>query len=376
LAHPPEVIGAAWDGSVGEPEVGAVVARLVQEGKLRSKVTPLGDLALELLVDREALDGYERALVDGLFVNGDATSTEKIRSHYRALGRGFNPAALIEAGVSKRVEDVVGSDPWKKTWRARLLTATVVIAGVGLVVTNSDPEVMTLVAYIAGGMVMLIAFGMAAGLAAQWRARLNWPAWVIVFFLLPAALILAVPAVLVLRRELGVSDLAAFGVGILALVLFAGVMGAARSRQSRRGLELRRRMFAARRYFKEQLRRPQPALDDAWFPYLVAFGLDRQVRKWFRAHPAATSGVTSHPDSSSHSTRASMPTSSSSGPTWTGGGGSFGGAGATGSWVAALGGVTAGVAAPASSGGGGSSSGGGGGGGGGSSSGGGGGGGW
>src|SRR6185503_3267475 len=150
----------------------------------------------------------------------------------------------------------------------------------------------------------------------------------------------------------GVSDLAAAGVGFLALVLFAGVMAAARSRQSRRGLELRRRMVAARRYFMEQLRQPQPALDDAWFPYLLAFGLDDQVQKWFRAHPAAQRPVGSEPHDSSYSSTSSTSssTSRSSGPTWTGGGGSFGGAGASSTWVAALGGVTAGVDAPASSG--------------------------
>lgn len=378
FAHPPEVIGAAWDGSVGEPEVGAVVARMVQEGKLRSEVTPLGNLSMQLRVGRETLEGYERALVDGLFVDGDATNTEKIRSHYQALGRGFNPAAVVEAGISKKVEDVVGPDVSKKPWWARLLTAVAVLAAMALVVVATNPEVITVVAYIAGGMVMLIAFSVAAGLAGRWRVRLDWPPWVIVLFLLPAAVVLAVPAAFVLRRDLGVSDVAAAAVGYLALVMVAGVMGAARSRQSRRGLELRQRMFAARRYFKEQLRSPQPALDDAWFPYLVAFGLDRQVQKWFRAHPAAQRQPVSQPESSysSSTSPSSSPSSSGSGPTWTGGGGSFGGAGASGTWVAALGGVTAGVASPASSGGGGGSSGGGGGGGGGSSSGGGGGGGW
>jgi len=379
FTHPPEVIGAAWDGSVGEPEVGAVVARMVQECKLRSEVTPLGNLSMELRVGRETLDGYERALVDGLFVDGDATNTEKIRSHYRALSRGFNPAAVLEAGLSKRVEDVVGPDVSKKPWWARLLTAAAVIAAMAVVVAATNPEVITLVAYIAGGMIMLIAFSVAAGLAGRWRVRLDWPAWVIVLFLLPAAVVLAVPAAFVLRRDLGVSAVAAAAVGFLALVLFAGVMGAARSRQSRRGLELRRRMFAARRYFIDELRQPQPTLDDAWFPYLVAFGLDGQVRKWFRAHPAVQRPVPSQPHDSSYSSSSSTSssTSPSSGPTtWTGGGGSFGGAGASGTWVAALGAVAAGVAAPASSGGGSSSSSGGGGGGGGSSSGGGGGGGW
>ena len=381
FAHPPEVIGAAWDGSVGAPEVGAVIARMVQEGKLRSEATPMGSLSLELRVDRETLHGYEKALVSGLFVDGDRTNTDKIQAHYQARGEGFNPASVLDREVSKRARELLGPNVPSKPWWARLLTAAGVLAAMAVVATSTDPELVTMAAYIAGGMAMLITFGMAAGLAGRWRVRLDWPAWVIVLFLLPATVVLAVPAVFVLRRDLGVSDLAAAGVTFLALVVFAAVIAAARSRESRRGLALRQRMFAARRYFEEQLRRPQPALDDAWFPYLVALGLDRQVEKWFRAHPAAARLDSPDPDDSSAfpSTSTSTSRSSSSGPTWPGGGGSFGGAGASSTWVAALGGVAAGVAAPASvSGGdgGGSSGGGGGGGGGGSSSGGGGGGGW
>jgi uncharacterized membrane protein YgcG len=281
-------------------------------------------------------------------VDGDKTNTDKIQSHDQGLGRGFNPAAALEAGVSRRVEDLVGPDPAKTSWGARLLTTALVLTGLALVVASSDPEVMTLVAYIAGGMAMLIAFGAASGLAAQWRRRIHWPPWVIVFFVLPAAVVLAVPAAFVLRRDLGVSDVAAAGVGLMALILFASVLGAARSRHSRRGLDLRRRMVAARGYFIEQLRQPRPALDDACFPYLVAFGLDDQVQKWFRAHPPVPRPGPSSPSDSSYSTSSSSSPSSSSGRTWTGGGGSFGGAGASSTWVAALGGVTAGVAAPAS----------------------------
>ena len=366
FVHPPEVIGAAWDCNVGEPEVGSVVARMVQEGKLRSDVTSSRNLSLQLLVGRDTLGGYERALVDGLFVDGDATNTEKIRSHYRALRQGFDPAATLKPGVLQRVEDVVGPDTSKERRWASLTPLAAILTWIVLARTSGPNAVTTKLAFALGAIVMLIGYSWAAALAGKWRVRLDWPGWVIASFLLPAAAVLAVPAAFVLRPDLGVSDLAAAGAGLLALVLFAGVIAAARSRQSGRGLELRRRMFAARRYFIEQLRRPQPALDDAWFPYLVAFGLDNQVRRWFRAYPAPQRHTASQHDSDPSPTRLS----SSSVPTWTGGGGSFGGAGATGTWVSALDGVTAGVAVPAGSGGGGGSSGGG------SSSGGGGGGGW
>ena len=38
LKHPAEVIGAAWDESIGKEEVVALIARMVSEGKLGSEV--------------------------------------------------------------------------------------------------------------------------------------------------------------------------------------------------------------------------------------------------------------------------------------------------------------------------------------------------
>lgn len=127
-------------------------------------------------------------------------------------------------------------------------------------------------------------------------------------------------------------------------------------------IAVRHRVLAVRSFFRQQLRLPQPALRDEWFPYLLAFGLGRHADRWFRAFGSATS--TAHAGTSSWSSGSSGSASSSS---WTGGGGAFGGAGATGSWAVAAASVSAGVSAPGSGGsgggGGGSSSGGGGGGG-------------
>jgi uncharacterized membrane protein YgcG len=130
-------------------------------------------------------------------------------------------------------------------------------------------------------------------------------------------------------------------------------------------IAFRKRIAGARKFFTEQLQLPQPSLRDEWFPYLLAFGLGKNVDRWFRSFggDTYTASTTSWSSSSSSS-------SSSSGSSWTGGGGAFGGAGATGTWAIAAGAMAAGVSAPSSS------SSGGGGGGGGSSSGGGGGGGW
>jgi len=130
-------------------------------------------------------------------------------------------------------------------------------------------------------------------------------------------------------------------------------LNAARGRQDAAGLAFRKRLVAARRYFAEQLQQPAPRLEDAWFPYLIAFGLDKKMEAWFRSFPAASSGSLMTTVSSTTASGGSA-----SGGSWTGGGGSFGGAGASASWAAAASGMAAGVAAPGSSSGGGSSGGG------------------
>ena len=91
VAHPAELIGAAWDQDVDKDEVGAVIARLVGEAKLAGSVSPGSagtSLSLELKVDRSSLQGYERTLVDGLFFDG--------RTRYE---HGRDQEALREPGI-------------------------------------------------------------------------------------------------------------------------------------------------------------------------------------------------------------------------------------------------------------------------------------
>ncbi|HEX6199961.1 MAG TPA: DUF2207 domain-containing protein, partial [Thermoanaerobaculia bacterium] len=78
----PEAAGAFWDRGVGRPEVAALLARLVGEGKLESEVEEkpavLGasrELRLRLVAGREDFTGYERALIDKLFYGGRSEVT-------------------------------------------------------------------------------------------------------------------------------------------------------------------------------------------------------------------------------------------------------------------------------------------------------------
>jgi hypothetical protein len=228
--------------------------------------------------------------------------------------------------------------------------------------------------------VLIGGIGLAA--AAGWRSRIDRGPLASVRFLIWIAVLvgLAVEVVTNFRHVPWLGELVGATGGVvpqrqlaavlLALAMVNSIVNNARSRERMQGIALRKRLASARRFFQDEFRKPEPALRDGWFPYVLALGLDRDSQRWFRAHAAA--GRSSSTSWSGSSGSSSGSSSSASGPAaWTGGGGAFGGAGATASWAAAAGALSAGVAAPSSSGG---SSGGGGGGG--SSSGGGGGGGW
>jgi uncharacterized membrane protein YgcG len=196
-----------------------------------------------------------------------------------------------------------------------------------------------------------------------WRRNVTHPAMAALRFLVPLGVGIAIILVLILARQT-LSTWGAIALALLAVTMTAIVARAARSPDPPQGVALRKRLAAAKRYFATELGKEHPRLEDAWFPYLIAFDLGRNADRWFRAFGGESAGVTSMAGGGS------LGNSGSSG--WTGGGGAFGGAGASGTWIAATGALAAGVATPSSS----SSSGGSGGGGGGGSSGGGGGGGW
>jgi uncharacterized membrane protein YgcG len=385
LLHPAELIGAVWDRGVGSEEVAATIARLAAEGKLETRVDGEQELHMKLKVDRATLGGHERALVDGFFFDGRSeTSTSHVKSHYKA--KGFNPTSLIQPTLEAQAKELVGPSAHSK-WLPLWLPTLVAFVWAMYLFWTAAPATAEgrLPRFLGIGIPLLVLTGIASAMAASWRGRIDRGPWGVIRFLIPGGLMLLfVGAVIngfrdvpILYRAFGsgLSFDVRLGATLLALALFNSLINQARSRERAQGIALRKRLASARRYFQEELDRPQPALRDEWFPYVLAFGLDKDAQDWFKAHGAQSSGRSSTSWSGSTSTSSSSSGgSSSSAPTgWSGGGGAFGGAGATATWAVAAGSLAAGVAAPSSSGG---SGGGGGGGGGGSSSGGGGGGGW
>jgi hypothetical protein len=351
----PEVAGAVWDHRIGPPEVAAVIARLVAEGRLASSVREkkglLGTkrvLELKLLVDRGALGSYERKLVDKLFFDGRTeTDTEAVRRHYK--NSGFDPTGVIREPIEKRLRPLVGRRPPKPSPRVPWICAGVfglllglefAARGAGGAVLVALLSIMATLPIIAGSVFVSIYRRSTHGLD---RIALG--------FLLPALVLLAVLFLATVAEEwlgFAIPDFYPGPFGVLALAAFAVFVASvwlhlARTRDAPEAVRLRRKLAEIRRRFAKELDRPDPRLDDAWLPYLLAFGLDRRVDRWFTSFGGRLAD---------HGSVGTAGWSSSSGSSqWTGGGGAFGGAGASASWAAAAAGLAAGVASPSSSGG-------------------------
>jgi hypothetical protein len=365
LKHPAEVVGAAWDNRIGQPEVVALLARMTSEGKLESAASGEGrnaSMTLRLKVDRSTFTGYERQLIDALFFGGQTTtSTDDVKEHYQQSG--FNPVRVIQKELQSSVHAVF--PPVDPPRRFRIETMVVFAFGFGtLVGAWSGGYVIGPVVYMTGlGSLVLAALSTLPGTV--FRSRVDWGRRSAVVCLIPAIVVTAaVEYFLWFTAGTGIVDIPTvllMSIVALAIGVTNTSVNSLRSREDRSGIALRKKLAAARAFFIAQLRQSRPALRDEWYPWILAFGLKKQMNDW----SARTEYVPGNGTSFSTSSRSST----SSPNTWTGfAGGRSGGGGGGATWAAAAGGLAAGVASPSSSGGGG--------GGGGGSSGGGGGGGW
>ncbi len=373
LSLPPEVVGHTWDDTTGEAEVAATLARLVQQGKLTSTVHKRGRglfardvLELRLNTPRSQITGHARRLIDGLFFAGDVTDTDKVRAHYKSSG--FDPAGLIREPLLALVERTPGTGG-KVARPSRKPTLVLFLTAIAAVIVGAVLRPYDLVVVFPGMAALLIGYVIAVIAAAVWQRRVRAMLAGALWWIVPQAIAIGALGWLLVTAPWRVGAFALAGLTLLALALFNSVLNVAMTRQSAERIAVRKRLVAAREFFRRELRKEQPALRDEWFAYLIAFGLGRHIDKWFRAFGGdvarTASGIATSGSMSSSS-------SGSSGSGWTGfgGGGGFAGAGSSASFAAAVGGMASSISAPSSSG----SSGGGGGGGG--SSGGGGGGGW
>jgi hypothetical protein len=347
IAYQAEVAGAAWDGRVGAPEVVALIARMTAEGKLESEVDSKNSMTLRLKVDRHKLDGYERALIDGLFFkDATVTSTKQVQRHYKNTG--FNPAAVIKPELDKQVKRVM---PPGKAPVGHLPGIGLFVSGLGLLISAavSDPV------YVPGMFGGLFALAILAALLRipgwLYRSRIDWGMQAAALLMIPAFCIsFAAAAFIWFAAGAGQVDLpwaVIAAIAAWALFLSNWSIGGMKSLQSAGAIAFRKRLAAGRSFFMKELEKPRPNLRDSWYPWLIAFGLGRQVDYWSTHNASAV--TTTDSLTSSDSTTHTSSSGESAATSWSGGGGLSGGAGATGMWAAAAAGMAAGVATPGSS---------------------------
>jgi predicted membrane protein DUF2207 len=340
---PPEVVGYAWDEENGAPEVAAMIARMEQEKKLHTWITHdaalIGErtvLHLKLLADWETLPAGEKELVQALFLGKTESDTDQIRAYYRTTG--FRPQQLIQKSIDDallRVPEWNG--PTVVLSGFEILLLVVIVFG-GYILLQASRQLWTYI-FFAGAISVL---GISAAIAARKRVdRTPWTPVVFAWGVIFAGAVIANATV-----GLAMTDFAAAAMAMISAFIAAFILLVSRSRESIAKVAFRRRLAAARQFFEKQLASPNPKLQDAWYPYLIALGLGPNVDRWFKNFSQASSGLVG---GSSH-TSSFGSSSSPSATSWTGGGGAFGGAGATGSW-AAMSVLAGGVATPGSSGG-------------------------
>jgi hypothetical protein len=236
-------------------------------------------LHLRRLVPHERFNGYERELIDALFEShDDTTDTERVKKRYQKTG--FDPASVIRSRLTQRVDDVTrpdGAAP-SRIPTLLLMAASIVLILLGVRERRADAAIA--VAAVAASVPLYL---LAVAFAYAWRNRVT-RLWVgALGFLLPLGAAVSVFAgVLLVGGGFRAGALVLAGLVVWMLMLGNSVFNLARSRQSAGRIARRKRLAAARDYFRAELAKERPALRDEWFPYALAFGLGGHIDRWFR----------------------------------------------------------------------------------------------
>lgn len=354
FVHAPEVAGMIFDGSVGPPEVAALLARMERDGKIRSTVVPgtgrKPDLELELLVSLTDLDGRESDLGHLLFGSANTIRASELREAHKSVG--LDLPAVIRASIVRDAEQVAPSDP--RVWRVALAVAFFVlgIASFVIGVSREIDDVLVLFVVLFGGVFAML-FGI--GAAKRWRKRPG--TFSAIRLMLPGAMLwlIAEGCHRLVAADGAGSSFSFFGTATVALFLggyYTILLDLARERLSPRGVRVRMQLSRAEAWFRGELQKPSPHIRDEWMPWLIALNLDDRVARWWRSFggthraPVTAGSTTSVFESDSNSFQ---PTSRSEAPEFSAGGGRFGGGGSTGGWSAAATALAVPISAPSTS---------------------------
>ncbi|MBM9603619.1 hypothetical protein [Desulfopila inferna] len=327
----PEKVGAVWDKKTSGHGMAAVLARMVVEKKMSSWLEPVMfpfinrhipgryTLYLSLLQPLHTFNGYEKVMVERLFINGNTTDTRRLKAYYRRKNQTLHRMRLTGKSLQKKLAvkrlDKLLEYMW--LWMLiGLLPPFFIFLANGFV--HPDELRVTIISGITG-IIGLIAGSLIGGVYRRQVDGLRWkylmvhlvPLFLLLFFLL---LGYSGTSILLLS---GLAFL--FGTAIYSSFYFAKTV------DSPERTVLRKKLLAIKKYFQKELQERKPALDDSWFPYLIALGLGSSVDSWSRRFGGTLC-----------SGRSRRPSSAADGLQFSGGGGNFGGD-AVGAWAIAAG---------------------------------------
>ena len=231
------------------------------------------------------------------FGDNTQTSTELVQRHYKK--KGFDPTEVIRAGLKARAAAILPAG--RTPWSVPLFATALYVGGAVLVAREWMNGRIT---YHRGRPVRHSACCPSSSSRGE-RVCASAPTFSGVRSRRCRACCLA-PWRLSLRAlylwrwadsgDVPVSDGFVVGIVMLALsVLYAGV-GALKSTQHRAALAFRKMLASGREFFIAELAKERPALRDEWFPWVLAFGLGKQMDDWsaLRASTAIDDGFQRH----------------------------------------------------------------------------------
>jgi uncharacterized membrane protein YgcG len=285
LTMKPELAGAAYQDWAGAAAVAAVLARMAAEKKLTITPDPQDGLHLHLEVGRESLQGCERTLVEGLFFGGQSdVETSAVRAHYKYAG--FDPAALIRGPLAQELDALVPGLSWSRQPRSAWSAVAFVLLAIALplAIRSFINEQHGTTVWIT----LTILFGAVAMLYGALSARsVTLPRRdLITLLVLNGMSVLAVLAVSF--RTMGVVRVsleAVLTISLCAVAWLVTSLAVMKLRDLPEKIALRRRLAAARAYFKAELDADgRLRRHEEWLPWLLALELAPFVDGWRRTY--------------------------------------------------------------------------------------------
>jgi len=268
VSRDPGEVGQLLEGSIGGlfyPGARASLEELARQGKIEL-VQKAGGEVLRLRAARVTFAPWERAIVERLFGSGDSVD---LRSAERRAQEG----TLGLDDVGRRAFDAAQLKSGRFERRAIPTFAFVAVGGLLMLSVLGLGGFQALVAGLVLGSFV---YNLSRPLGARASLPAHLPIAPLVALLVPALLFSA--ALVLFFLAVPAHPRALLGLALLWLGLLNSLRNGARPPWGEAALETRYGLARARRYLADELRKPIPSLDGRWLPWILALGLDHEVK--------------------------------------------------------------------------------------------------